>query len=187
MIKILISSILSGVMISIGTIAYLNTTPIIGAFVFAIGLLSILYLKTNLFTGKVPYMKNYKELPYIITILLGNLMGCCTMFAFPHENALNIVQSKLDTHPVILFIEAILCNILIYIAVEVNKLNDKITLILAIAAFIIAGFEHSIANACFIISARIFNIDVLINILIVICGNAFGGILIHMVHRRMLD
>ena len=187
MIKTLVSSILSGIMISIGTIAYLNTTPIVGSFIFAIGLLSILYLKINLFTGKVPYMKNYKELPSIITVLIGNLIGCCTMFSFPCENALNIVQNKLDTQPIILFIEAMLCNILIYIAVEVNKSNDKITLIFAIATFIIAGFEHSIANACFIISARIFNIDVLINMLIVICGNAVGGILIHRVHRRILN
>ena len=52
--RILISSILAGVMISISSIAYLNTIPVVGSFIFAVGLLSILHFKLDLFTGKVP-------------------------------------------------------------------------------------------------------------------------------------
>lgn len=185
--KILISSIFSGIMISIGVVVYLNTPPLLGAFVFSIGLLSILQCKFHLFIGKVAYITSYKEIPYILTIIIGNLIGCCTMFAFPSTKALEIINNKLNTPIWMVLVEAILCNMLIYIAVEANKNADKIVVILAITAFILAGFEHSIANICFIIAAKLFNLETLFNTLTVLIGNTIGGLLIHNIRRMVIE
>ena len=59
--RVMLSSILAGIMVAIGTIVYLNSQSMLGAFLFAIGLLTILHFKLDLFTGKVPYIKNGKD------------------------------------------------------------------------------------------------------------------------------
>ena len=182
--RILISSILAGVMISISSIAYLNSTPVIGSIIFAIGLLSVLHFKFDLFTGKVPYTKSCKELPYLLTVLLGNIIGCCVMLAFPTTNAIQLVTSALDDYPLLVFLKAMLCNILIYVGVEAYNKSDIVTVVLAVSAFIIAGFDHSIARICFIISARMFSYDVVKYIIVVILGNSLGGILFHRLREK---
>ena len=184
--RVILSSILAGIMVAIGTIVYLNSQSLLGAFLFAIGLLTILYFKLDLFTGKVPYITNYKELPYILMVLAGNIIGCCILFAFPHPLAIQYVELQLTVHPLVVLIKSMLCNILIDIAVEVYKHHDIITVILSVATFIIAGLDHSIARICLIIAARIFNLDVLLYIMIVIIGNALGGILFHRI-REVID
>ena len=182
--RILISSMLAGTMISISSIAYLNSTPVIGSILFAIGLLSILHFKLDLFTGKVPYTKSCKELPYLLTVLLGNIIGGCVMVAFPTNNAIQAVTSALDVYPLLVFIKAMLCNILIYVGVEAYNKSDIVTVVLAVSAFILAGFDHSIARICFIISARMFNYDVVKYIIVVILGNSLGGILFHRLREK---
>ena len=162
----------------------MNVGPILGPFIFAIGILSILHLKLHLFTGKIPYISNYKEIPGIVATLIGNMVGCSIMWLFPSDTAVSIMNEKLNESLWLIFIEAILCNMLIYIAVESYKKQDILTIILAIATFILAGFEHSIANMCYIISARVFTLEVLIFITIVILGNAIGGLLIHNLCKR---
>ncbi len=182
--RILISSILAGIMISGATISYINAPTLIsGAFIFSIGLLTILQFKLKLYTGVVSYAASLKDLMSLGIVVSGNVIGCCLMFLFPSEVAIDIVQQKLLTPYVILFVEAILCNILIYVAVEAYKNNHLIVVVFAVAAFIFAGFEHSIANICFFISARMFTLDVLINIIVVMLGNALGGILFHRLRK----
>ena len=108
------------------------------------------------------------------------------MVAFPHPLAIQYLELQLTVHPLVVLIKSMLCNILIYIAVEVYKHHDIITVILSVATFIIAGLDHSIARICLIIAARIFNLDVLLYIMIVIIGNALGGILFHRI-REVID
>lgn len=182
--RILISSILAGIMISGATISYINAPTLIsGAFIFSIGLLTILQFKLNLYTGVVSYVASWKDFVSLIIIVLGNIVGCCLMFLFPSDVAIDIVQQKLAASHITLFVEAMLCNILIYVAVEAYKNNHIIVVIFAVASFIFAGFEHSIANICFFISARIITFDTLVNITVVIFGNALGGILFHRLRK----
>lgn len=174
--KVLVRSILAGIMIAIGAITYMNAPAPLGAFMFSIGLLSIFLLNLQLFTGLVPYTTKVKEVPFILTVLLGNMIGSCLMFAFPSDTAVDVVNTKLQDPYWLMFVSAMLCNVLIFIAVEANKKNNIITVIIAVASFIICGFNHSIANVCFVISARKFSWDVLVFILISVVGNAVGGI-----------
>ena len=48
----MILSILAGMMIGLGAIVYLSVGEIAGAFMFSLGLLTILHYKFALFTGK---------------------------------------------------------------------------------------------------------------------------------------
>ena len=181
----IISAVFAGIAISIGTVVYLKTQGVIGSLLFSIGILMVCKFNLSLFTGKVSYISSIKQLPYIITILVGNILGATILLIFPSQEAYNIVVSKLDTSILQTFVEAALCNVLIYLAVESYKQNVVIT-ILSIAVFILCGFEHSIANVCFIFSARLFTLDILWNFLVVTVGNAVGGIIIHNVHKRCL-
>ena len=163
----------------------MSVPPVLGAFIFAIGILSIFHLKLHLFTGKVPYVKSIKESLNIVIIFLGNLLGCSIMWLYPTDVAITVIHNKLDEPLLLIFIEAVLCNILIYIAVEAYKNKDIITIILAVSTFILAGLEHSIANMCFIMSGRIVNWDTICLLLVSAVGNATGGILIHNIHKRL--
>jgi formate/nitrite transporter FocA (FNT family) len=183
--KTFISAIMAGMMIAIGALVYLQLQGIAGAVFFAIGLLAIVELNFHLFTGKVSYLFQNNNLPSIIHILLGNAIGCCIMFFFPREAATSIVIGKIETSLLITFIEAALCNMLIYIAVESFKNGNVIALIFAVATFILAGLEHSIASMCFIVSARMFTWSALIYLIVAILGNAVGGLLIHNVRMKV--
>ena len=71
-----IKSVLAGMFIGIGCLAYLSSTDkIIGALLFTVGLFVILTFKLNLFTGKICYIiekKNYLE---VVITLIGNFIG----------------------------------------------------------------------------------------------------------------
>ena len=59
----LIKSINAGVCVSIGCKIYLSCeNKYIGALLFSIGLIAILILDFNLFTGKVCYLSSYKDI-----------------------------------------------------------------------------------------------------------------------------
>ena len=164
-------------MISIGAVTYMNAPPLIGAFMFSIGILTIFQLSLYLFTGLVPYMNKLREIPFTLTVLLGNVIGCCLMFLLPSQEASQILDNKLNDSYLVMFVSAMLCNVMIYIAVEAKKRKNTILIILAIASFILCGFNHSIANVCFVISSRVFTLDAAILVLISVVGNAVGGML----------
>lgn len=182
----ILSSIFAGVAISIGTLVYLNTQGVIGSLLFSIGIIMVCKLNLSLYTGKVSYISGVTDLPYILTILIGNIIGASILVAFPFPESYNIIVTKLDTNILQTFIEAILCNMMIYLAVEAYNQNIIITII-SIMVFILGGFEHSVANVCFIFSARMFDLKTIIHLVVVVAiGNALGGIIIHNVHKRCL-
>jgi len=65
-----------------------------------------------------------------------------------------------------------------YLAVSIYKENKTIVGILfCVPAFILSGFEHSIANMFYFAAANMISADVVIYIIIVLAGNAVGGML----------
>lgn len=182
--RVLESAILAGVIIAISTLGYLHNPTIVGAVLFSVGLLAILDCKLDLFTGKVPYMKSYKELPYILTVLVGNIIGCSILFLYPMDIAKEQLSIALSKDVITIILSSILCNILIYIAVEGYKKSDFAVVVLAVALFVMCGFNHSIARVCLVIAARTFNFQVLGYLLIVVVSNAFGGIVFHRLREK---
>lgn len=70
------SSILAGILIAMGCIAYLTVGGILGAFMFSFGLLVILRLRLDLYTGKVGLLViNEINLRKLASIYAGNLLG----------------------------------------------------------------------------------------------------------------
>jgi len=189
--KIIISSILGGILISIGGIAcLLSEYKFVGALIFAVGLFGIMTYKMGLYTGKIGYALENPPifLLEVVLIILGNFIGCLMMgLAFPLDQAVAACEARLEVDSLTVLFEGICCGILVFIAVD-QYLTKKsyIALFVCIPAFIIAGFEHSIADMFFFSSAGIFNLDSLVFILIVILGNAIGCLLIP-AYKKYID
>lgn len=184
----LIKSILGGIFIGIGGVVYLSTSStFIGAVLFTIGLFAILNWNLNLFTGKICYLfdnKNYKE---CTITLLGNFIGTFIVALLVRLTRLDIVnkavsmcQIKLNDNVLSLFILAILCNILIYLAVEGFKtfkgFSKFLALFFGVIVFIMCGFEHCIADMFYFSLTLNFSFEILLRLFIIILGNTIGGI-----------
>jgi len=187
--KRIIEGILAGIMISIGGTVFLSCeSRYIGAFFFSVALLCICLKGYSLFTGKVGYIPESHtgaDLATLFLGLLGNLIatvvfGIALSYAIPAINsvAVNICNAKLGQKALQTFIRAVFCGILMYLAVSIYKENKTIVGILfCVPAFILSGFEHSIANMFYFAAANMISADVVIYIIIVLAGNAVGGML----------
>lgn len=173
-------SLWGGVFIAIGTLVFLSLYPSpLGACLFSVGLLSIFLLDFKLFTGAVTFLNktNWNE---IILILIYNLLGCSFLLLLPkNEIATTILQNKMLAVPLIIFVRAMLCGIMISSAVFSYREKVIWMSILYIMVFIIAGFEHSIANACFIFCARAFTFSAFKLFLLSVAGNTAGSVIFY--------
>ena len=196
----LIKSIFAGIMIGIAGTVYLRVdNNIVGAFLFSIGLLVICMYGMNLYTGKIGYIL-INKLNYIYKLLitiLGNFIGTflvarlvlLTRFKSVSDKAVDLVNLKLSDNLLSIFILAMLCGILMYIAVNnYKKINNEIgkysCIFMCVMVFILSGFEHSIANMYYISVANLLSLKSLLYILIMILGNSVGSILIALYYNR---
>lgn len=187
MIKNYIGGILGGVSISIGCIVSLSVGggPL-GAFLFSIGLLSICVFGYKLYTGAVCSLDK-KNFTGILMILYGNLVGIfvmsiLTVFAKPDLMiaAQKICESKLHEGWRVIPL-GMICNICIYFATtEFEKTVERVCLlIISVMVFILAGFEHSIANAFYFCLTDFPVREVAPYLLMNIIGNGVGGVLLY--------
>ena len=186
--KICVDSISAGIMISVGVIIYLNcSNKIVGAFLFSLGLLTIMAFGFNLYTGKVGNVRKPKDIPYILTVLIMNAVGCLLMFTFPTNGAADVMAAKLACPLGYVFGKAIVCGLIIYICVEQKK--KPYFTIIGIPAFILCGAEHSIADICFVFASRHVSWQEIGFLLVVALGNAVGAIIpsIWLEKRSLLD
>ena len=73
----MIQSILAGLMIALAAGIYLVVGGPLGAFLFSLGLLTILWFQFYLFTGKAGLLIQNKISPFeLFKIYLGNFVGC---------------------------------------------------------------------------------------------------------------
>ena len=180
---IFISSLLAGLCISIGGTAFLSVGGgLPGAILFSIGLLLVIAMGHDLFTGKVCFAK-ISNIPSLLLILVGNILSCIivgSLVAMTRPSVIGfaeeICRNKLSEPWWAVIILGMFCNILIYYAVE-NK-NPVIT-VFCVTAFILCGFEHSIANTYYMtVSGILGSLRGILYILLNIVGNTLGGILI---------
>ena len=179
--KIMCNSFLAGALIAFGDIALMQVdNKYIGALLFSFALMSIIQLGIPLYTGRIGtviHKHNYME---CLLILIYNVLGAvCTisMYALmnPNNNIANVmtmVDTKFSHDFVYLFIAGFLCNVLIHIAVTCK---NNIVTILCIMCFILCGFEHSIADAGYLLF--ITNGWQLLKWIIIVAGNTVGGII----------
>lgn len=209
-VKNLFSAVLAGIMISFGGAVYLACVAIekapLGAIMFSLGLSVILIMGFLLFTGKTAYLLENKPsyIPYLCTIWLGNILGCMlmgtlVMFAKPNlvETAKTLCEAKLTQSWWQTIILGALCGILVYIAVDYFR-SDKdkkslpkyLLVFTCVPAFILCGFEHSVADMFYFAASSaysLYSVKGIVYILLVSLGNLIGAVMFHMVKKAVLS
>ena len=190
MIARIINGFAAGVLISVGAMAYLmNSNKHIGALMFTVALCSICTLDFELFTGKVCYVDSIQDFGHSAVCLLSNIIGCLTAskmldIANPYlrYKAQNLFLPKLNQEPLQTLFLAVMCGILMAIAVEVYRRNagagKYVGIFLCVTTFIICGFEHSVADIAYLfLSGMSIKGNIVSFLICVIFGNMAGGIL----------
>lgn len=174
---------LSGMLIALGAYAYLSIGGIVGAVLFAFGIISIVKLGIPLYTGVAGTDEKFHEK---LNILIVNIWGAYFMtlllyIAAPDALVLKsqeILNNKLDASVFVTFINAIMCGIIVDISVFLSKKeNSALPFLIGIPLFIISGFNHSIADVTYITFGFTSDTDflqVIIYYLIVVFGNYIG-------------
>lgn len=186
--KLLLSSLMAGLLIGIADGMYLTTNKYIGAFLFAFALFLICANGYYLYTGKIGFVsfKRGEWRDYLL-MLFGNVLGAgigavlCGM-ANPALRlvASDLITSKMTVSWFSVLIKGALCGVCMYFAVKANAAGQKNTFLrfapvfLMIAVFLLTGFEHSIADAGYMFLASRF--DFLWKLILVVIGNSIGAI-----------
>ena len=151
-----LKSLSGGVLIGFGCIVNMMCeNKIAGAFLFSLGLLTVIITDSKLYTGKVGYAKaNFNHwFIFLIPILILNLIGIGVLCsAFGNLSDLNLdtssmLSKKYDEGLLSAFVRSFGCGVMMYIAVDGYKRTEKpIIVIMPVMCFILSGFEHCIAN-----------------------------------------
>ena len=150
---------------------------ITGAVLFSCGLLCVRIYGLNLFTGKVQYMTTDKyQITYYPLILLGNFIGvaiiCALTFELTRSAAEPLAASKAAQSFITSMLKGIGCGMLMSLAT--NSDSPLWICLLCVPAFILAGFNHCIADAYYALAG--WNIGT--GFIATIIGNIIGGALL---------
>jgi len=197
---------------------------VLGGLVFSLGLLLVVVAGAELFTGNNLLAMAWAEgcvstrevLHNWLVVCLANAAGAFGLALLVYLSghaAMNggavgrayiaIAAAKAGLDPLTAFTRGILCNVLVCMAVWMTlagrSVTDKfVALVLPIAAFVAAGFEHSIANMYFLPLGFMLQAaagqppdlwGLLRNLVPVIAGNLVGGsvlvaLVYYVIYRR---
>lgn len=205
----LLLSIMAGVYIALGgqgfMMAYDN--PFLRAAVFPVGLMLIVLVGGELFTGNCLMtfgliQKQIKIKEYILSllqVLIGNLIGSLAVVAVLYyggiynkpelaEAIVKVASAKVSLTTTQVLLKGILCNILVALGVWFATTSKDTTGKLLgcwfpVMLFVFCGYEHSVANMFFlplgaIIDNTISVEQIIHNLVPAIIGNYIGGGLI---------
>lgn len=200
--KIFAGALLAGMMIAIGGAVFLALdNKVLGALFFTVGLFTICTCGFNLYTGKICYVFDHDK-SYALSlpvIWLGNLAGAVLVAlllsltrqgpAFM-EKAASMCEVKLNDSPLSIFILAVFCDILIYVAVDGYKNNPHeagryLALFFGVMVFILCGFEHCVANMFYFTMGQAWSVKTFLYLLIMTAGNSVGGVLIPLIRKKI--
>lgn len=185
----------------------------LGAVVFAIAVLLIVFIGGELFTGNnlVMAFGAYsravswgKVLKVWVVSYLGNFVGCFLFSGIwvlagssgTADYFAGFIGGKLSIAPGEMFFRAMLCNFFVCLAVACGtKCKEEgskfLMIMICISGFVISGFEHCIANmAIFTVAGFVVPgvsiTSMLFSMLIVTLGNIVGGaVLLALPLRKM--
>lgn len=187
--KTFIKAIAAGLAIGLGCWLFLTIeNPILGALMFACGLLAVRIYKLNLFTGKTQLLctttitnKEYW------TIFCGNIIGIAIMALIGGQiystRALEIAAAKTSQSFLVAISKGIGCGMLMSLATY--KDSPLWLSAFCVLAFIAAGFNHCIADLYyFLCGGTILSFLKWIGTII---GNIIGGLLFSKYNFLMKD
>lgn len=208
----------AGTFIALGGICYAllssldvssNLIRLAASVSFSVGLILVIFKKSQLFTGNnLMFISIFKKtisikeviknwaLVYIAN-LCGALFVAATLYFLINDTEViashleNIANKKVSYTFSTALLKAVLCNILVCLAVWLGvtlkgKMKKIIGIVLPITAFVFLGFEHSIANMFFIpIGLGVSDLETtksvelfFKNIIPVTAGNIIGGLIV---------
>lgn len=148
-----------------GGCIFLNVGGVVGAILFAFGLIAVVTLKLNLFTGKAQFVWNqafarqFEEGGYgwLFSILALNIIGCIIMGLLMsnsamQEAAMAVIDRRLSSSPLRNAVLAVGCGFIMTLAVQGTTRGKWLPLLFGIPAFILCGFPHCVADAFYIAS-----------------------------------
>jgi len=221
--RMLILGIMAGMLIGFGAFGNIVITQTIsnidvglakflGAFVFPVGLMLVVFSGSELFTGnnlmtmallngKITFIKMLKNW---IFVYLGNFIGSIILAALLYNSGLvkenvlstaqNIGLAKVSLNFQTAFVRGFLCNILVVLAVWSSSaaidIGSRVLAIwFPIMLFVLCGFEHSVANMFYLPLALFSGLPITwssiwsSNLIPVTLGNiASGGVFIPFVY-----
>lgn len=182
-------------------------TRLLGGVAFSLGLVLVIIGGAELFTGNSLIVMAWASRRVSTVSLLrnwalvyaGNLFGAIGMAVMVHacgvldmgggsvgETAIAITASKLALSPEQAFVRGVLCNVLVCLAVwmcfAARGVSGKVAVIIPpVTAFVVLGFEHSVANM-YLVPIGMLHRDGAIDVFLlasslvpVTAGNIVGG------------
>lgn len=183
--QLLRSSFLAGVCIGVAGFGYLAEKNIIGAVLFAFGLLTVVHYGLKLYTGTAGFIKK-NEVGMLLLVLGGNLLGCLAVGLMARcspmplqETAQKILEGRLAMGPWKGAILAIGCGFIMTTAVTFARQGKNLPLLFGVPLFIMCGFPHCVADAfyymCIPIDFLLTNwVEVITFYVSIVIGNFFG-------------
>ena len=175
---------LSGILIALGAFAYLNVGGVIGALLFAFGIICIVKLQIRLYTGVAGTdIKFTDKCIVLIKNILGALIASVLLLLISKDSVIETAQkiaiTKVSSSWWVTLVKAIMCGIIVDISVFLSKKdNNVLPLLIGIPLFILCGFNHSIADVAYLVigatreTVKGFNME--LYYLICIIGNYLG-------------
>ena len=183
--KIFESSIFAGVAIGIAGFGYLAEKSIIGAVLFAFGLLTVVHYGLKLYTGTAGFIRK-GEVGQLFFILFGNIIGCLIVALIARtspmplqETAQKILEGRLATGPFFGGVLAVGCGMIMTTAVNFARKGQNLPLLFGVPLFIMCGFPHCVADAFYYLCVpvdfyMVHGAEVLVFYLSIVAGNFVG-------------
>lgn len=157
--NVFIRSILAGICIGLGGAIFIKLGGVIGACMFAFGLLTIVHFKLPLYTGTAGFIRlnKFKEYKKMFIILFGNIIGCILLSCMNIKgiDGTAIIQSRIDTSYLQCLLNAIGCGLIMTLIVKGGRDKNLLLILFGIPLFILLGFYHSIADAFYMMVSPI--------------------------------
>ena len=143
-------SILAGICIGLGGAIFLKLGGVVGAVMFAFGLLTIVHFKLPLYTGTAGFIdvKSKDEWLGMLVILLGNIVGCylLSLLNIKDIDGTSVIQARIDAGFLQSLLNAIGCGYIMTVVVQAARDKNILLIIFGIPLFILLGFYHSIVK-----------------------------------------
>lgn len=194
----ILHSVAAGLSIAVGGYAFLSVeSRYLGAFLFSLGLYVVCQYKIPLYTGRIAYLGRpggYRA-GRLALMLACNLIGAAAvgLLFVPVAGGVDVValmQKKLSALPNEIFIRGLFCGMIVFLAVDIaGRFQDPfgryLGVLIGVPAFILAGFEHCIADMFYLAAAWKLGLAFeaggqLGFLMLVILGNSLGALLLNL-------
>ncbi|MCD8282535.1 MAG: formate/nitrite transporter family protein [Prevotella sp.] len=160
--NILLRAVMAGIAISCGCICNLAIGGVAGAVLFTFGLLTVVHYQYKLYTGTAGFVTTWRSVGELVVVLAGNIIGCLLCgrgiaYAKPELSAAaaNLLAARLNYSLPAAFILAVGCGFIMTTAVYFGRQKMFLPLLFGVPCFIICGFLHSIADACYYLACPV--------------------------------